>query len=350
MVTGFRFGDWEIGAGRCFVIAEAGVNHNGDVELAHRLIDAAGDAEADAVKFQTFDPERLVSPSASKAEYQIANTGTAGTQLEMLRSLVLPREAHAELQSHAEERSVCFLSTPFDEGSADFLHELGVPLFKVGSGDLTNHSLLAHLARKGLPLIISTGMASLGEVEEAVAVVEGAGDPPIALLHCVSNYPASPENSNLRAVDTLRETFSVPVGWSDHTEGIWVSLAAAARGADVVEKHFTLERTLPGPDHVASLEPDELRDLVHSIRRIETTLGDGLKAPIESEMAVAAVARRSLHARVDLSVGHRIGRSDLIALRPGTGIEPARLDEVCGRVLRAELSAGEMITSEHLGE
>jgi len=345
----FALGSRTIGEGHpCFVIAEAGVNHNGDVELAHRLVDVAADSGADAVKFQTFDPERLVSPLAAKAAYQVANTGSSESQLEMLRRLVLPRESLAPLAAHASERGLLFLSTPFDEASADLLEGLGMAAFKVPSGEVTNHPLVAHVAAKGKPVLMSTGMSTLAEVAEAVQVVKENGDPPLALLHCVTSYPAAAAECNLRAIQTMKAAFGLPVGWSDHSEGIQVSLAAVAAGANLLEKHFTLDRGLPGPDHQASLEPDELAALVKSVREIESALGDGVKRPAASELPNAAVVRRSLHASRPLPAGHLLGAADLIALRPGTGLPPALRDRLVGRRLRVAVERGEMLAERHL--
>ncbi len=338
-----------VGEGQpCLVIAEAGVNHNGEIGLAHRLVDVAADAGADAVKFQTFDPERLVSPLARKAEYQAANTGAAESQLEMLRRLVLPREALAPLAAHAAERGLLFLSTPFDEASADLLERLGVPAFKIPSGEVTNHPLVAHVAAKGKPVLMSTGMSTLAEVAEAVQVVREHGDPPLALFHCVTSYPAAPADCNLRAMGVMRATFGVPVGWSDHTEGMAVSLAAVAAGASLLEKHFTLDRGLPGPDHGASLEPAELAAMVKSVREVEAALGDGVKRPVASELANATVVRRSLHASRPLPAGHVLKPEDLIALRPGTGLPPALRQRLVGRKLKVDVEQGEMLAERHL--
>ncbi len=327
----------------CFVIGEAGVNHNGDLGLAHRLIDAAADARVDAVKFQTFDPDRLVTPDAPKARYQ--QTGSAGeeSQHAMLRRLTLPRSAHEELRRHAAERNLLFLSTAFDEESADFLDALGVPAFKAPSGELTNHPFLAHLARKGKPLLVSTGMGSLEEVADAVEVIRTNGATHFALLHCVTSYPAQASDCNLRAMATMERLFGVPVGWSDHTPGVAVSCAAAALGAAVIEKHFTLDRTLPGPDHRASLEPRELANLVGTVRSIESCLGDGIKRPTVGEIELAPVVRRSLHAARDLPAGHALGEADLMALRPGSGVPPSQGPRFLGRTLRVPLKQGQMI-------
>jgi N-acetylneuraminate synthase/N,N'-diacetyllegionaminate synthase len=342
-------GERTIGKGQpCFVIAEAGVNHNGDVVLAHRLVDVAAEAGADAVKFQTFDPERLVSPAAGKAAYQIVNTGSAESQLEMLRGLVLPREALAPLAAHAKTRGLLFLSTPFDEDSVDLLDSLGMPAFKVPSGELTNHPFVAHVASKGRPVLMSTGMSTLAEVAAAVQVVRESGDPALALFHCVTSYPAAAADCNLRAMAAMRTAFGVPVGWSDHTEGTQVGLAAVAAGAAMLEKHFTLDRTMPGPDHRASLEPGELSAMVRMIREVEAAMGDGVKRPAAAELANAAAARRSLHASRALPPGHVLHEADLIALRPGTGLSPALRDRLVGRKLRVGLKRGEMLAEGHL--
>ena len=316
-----------------FVIAEAGVNHNGKVELAERLVDVAAQAGCDAVKFQTFDPALLATPTAGKADYQRETTGASGSQREMLEGLVLPRDAHARLRQRARDRGLVFLSTPFDEPSADFLEELGVPAFKVSSGDLTNELLLAHLAGKGRPLLLSTGMATLEEAADAVATCTRNGAEQLALFHCVSNYPAEPADCNLRAMGALRAATGRPIGWSDHTLGIAVSIAAVAAGAELIEKHFTLDRTLPGPDHRASLEPAELAAMVAGIRAASVALGDGVKQPRPSELAVAAVARRSLCYREDLAAGTKIEAHHLIALRPGTGLPTRELGSLLGRRL-----------------
>jgi N-acetylneuraminate synthase/N,N'-diacetyllegionaminate synthase len=336
-----RIGDREVGTGRSvFVIAEAGVNHNGRLDLAERLVDIAADAGADAVKFQTFDPKLLATPAAAKAEYQRETTGEGGSQLEMLQALVLPRDAHVQLQKRARDRGLIFLSTPFDEPSADFLETLDVPAFKVSSGDLTNVFLLKHLAAKQRPLLLSTGMATLDEVRAAVAVVQPQ---PVALFHCVSNYPAEPADCNLRAIATLRTATGVPVGWSDHTHGIDVTVAAVALGAELVEKHFTIDRTLPGPDHRASLEPHELAAMVRGIRNAEAALGDGEKRPRPSELAVATVARRSLCYREDLAAGAVVAEHHFIALRPGTGIATTEVGKLVGRRLARAVRHAQLV-------
>jgi N-acetylneuraminate synthase len=329
-----------------FVIAEAGVNHNGDLKAARDLIDVAVSAGVDAVKFQTFRADLLATPDAPKAEYQLQTTGTAESQLEMLRGLELSTDAHRELQAYCRERGIIFLSTPFDEEAVDLLDELGVPAFKISSGDLTNSPLLEYVAGKGKPVILSTGMAEISELIEAVSILNSAGCENPILLHCVSNYPAEPAEANLRAMQTMRAAFNLPVGFSDHTEGIDVSLAAVALGACVIEKHFTLDRTLPGPDHRASLEPAELRQLVQSIRRIESALGTGRKAPAASEVEIAKVARRSLFAGTDIAAGATLKREMVILRRPGTGISPAQLNTLLGRRTVRKIASGTLLTPE----
>jgi N,N'-diacetyllegionaminate synthase len=329
---------------RCFVIAEAGVNHNGDVALAHRLVDAAADAGVDAVKFQTFDPDLLASEAAPKAAYQVRTTGGGESQRDMLRKLALSRPAHAELKRHAEERGLCFLSSPFDESAADFLEELGVPAFKVPSGELTNLPFLAHLARKGRPLLVSTGMSTLDEVVEAMATIAAAGPAAVALFHCTSSYPAPADAVNLRAMATLRARLAVPVGYSDHTLGRAIPIAAVALGAELLEKHLTLDRALPGPDHAASIEPGELAALCADLRLVEAGLGNGDKVPHACELDTRAVARKSLLVARAVSAGAVVGAGDLRASRPGTGLSPARLSEVLGRRARRQLPAGHLLS------
>jgi len=332
----------------CFIIAEAGVNHNGDVELAERLVDVAVEAEADAVKFQTFKANRVVSAAAPKAEYQLWTTDSAESQLEMVKRLELSPQAHRELQAYCQKRGVLFMSTPFDEGSVDLLDELGVPVFKIGSGEVTNWPLLKYIASKGKPVIFSTGMSYLSEVDAAVRVIRDAGCDQLVLLHCVSNYPADPMDVNLRAMHTMRTAFQVPVGYSDHTPGIEVALAAVALGACVIEKHFTLDRQLPGPDHRASLEPDELKAMVQGIRLVEQVLGSGRKVPAPSEADSIRVARRSLVAAHDISTGTVLTEEDLAIKRPGTGLPPAMQPYVVGRTARTAIPAGTLIRLEML--
>jgi N-acetylneuraminate synthase len=350
MVKPVRIGDRSVGPDLpCLVIAEAGVNHNGSLEMALRLVDVAADAGADIVKFQTFRSEEVVSPIAPRADYQTRNTGSSESQLEMVKKLELPIEAFQAIKHHCDMRGIVFLSTPFDRGSVDLLKTLDVLAFKVGSGELTNLPFLKYIAEQRKPLIVSTGMSTLDEVKAAVDVVKKAEDPNLVLLHCVSNYPASASSVNLRAMKTLEKNFEVPSGYSDHTGGIEISLAAAALGACVIEKHFTLDRSLPGPDHKASLEPNELRAMAAGIRKVQAALGDGRKQPAAEELNTAAVARRSLVAACDLRAGTVLAESMIAIRRPGTGLPPARLQELIGRRLRQDLAAGNLFTLEMLG-
>ena len=336
-----------VGEGRpCFVIAEAGVNHNGDPELARKLIDAAAEAGADAVKFQTFKADRLMVPSAPKAAYQRVATGEAESQFEMIRKLELGDDVFRSLRDYCAKRAILFLSTPFDEGSADLIGEIGVPAFKISSGEVTNLSFLGHVARKGKPVILSTGMADEGEVARAVEAIRAAGNDQLILLQCTSAYPADPADVNLRAMRTMAHSFGVPLGYSDHTLGIEVALAAVAMGACVVEKHFTLDRKLPGPDHKASAEPAELAALVRGIRKVEAALGDGRKAPAASEADTASVARKSLVAAIDIPAGTVLTEDMMKAMRPGTGIPPAEAGRVVGRKAIRDIHQGEIIAWE----
>jgi len=331
-----------VGAGApVFFIAEAGVNHNGDPALAHRLIEVAAAAGADAVKFQTFRTEALVSRHAPKAPYQVETTGGAESQLEMLRKLELSVETFASLAKACQARGILFLSSPFDQASADDLERLGVAAFKTGSGELTNLPLLDHLAAKRRPIIVSTGMATLDEVATAVATVGGRA--PLALLHCVSAYPTPPQETNLRAMATMRARFACPVGFSDHTPGLTVSVAAVALGASIIEKHFTVDRTLPGPDHRASLDPAELTALVAAVREVEASLGDGDKRPTPAELPTRAVARKSLVAAHALRRGEMLTAAGVAVKRPGTGIAPGELDRALGRRLLRDVAVDEVI-------
>lgn len=332
---------------RCLIIAEAGVNHNGSLDLAHRLVDAAADAGADVVKFQTFRAERLASRMAPKAAYQTRETGGGQSQLDMLRTLELSEPAHHELLQHCTERGIEFMSSPFDTESLEFLVSLGVGRIKLGSGELTNAPMLLAVARTGLPLILSTGMSTLAEVEAALGVLAfgyaGIDTAPsraafhagwataaaraevvrqVSLLHCTTEYPAPRDQVNLRAMHTLQAAFGVVCGYSDHTEGIAVSLAAVALGANIIEKHFTLDRTMPGPDHKASLEPAALKALADGIREVEAALGDGIKVPVPAELSNMAVARKSLVAAKPIARGEAITADALAVKRPGSGLSP----------------------------
>ncbi len=341
---------------RTLVIAEAGVNHNGSLELALRLIDSAADAGADIVKFQTFRADALATATAAKAEYQVANTNESGSQLEMLRRLELAPEHHHALIERCRARGIRFMSTAFDAASLAFLATLDMPAVKIPSGDITCAPLLLQAARLRRPLIVSTGMCTMSDVEQALGVLalgltsarEPAGRAEfedafasaagqtalreyVTLLHCVTQYPAPFEAVNLRAMDTLAAAFGLPVGYSDHTTGIEISIAAAARGAVVIEKHFTLDRTLPGPDHAASLEPDELRQMVSAIRHVEGALGDGLKRPAPQEVANRSIARRSVVAARPIRAGTVLVVDDLACKRPGHGVSPLDYWDLVGR-------------------
>ena len=339
---------WLSPPGRTFVIAEAGVSHNGDIGLAKRLVDVAVEAGADAVKFQTFKVERLVTPDAPKADYQLQAMGADESQFEMLRRLELSPEAHMELFGYCRQRGILFMSTPFDEESVDLLEEL-VPIFKIPSGEITNLPFLAYVARKRKPMIVSTGMSYMDEVKIAVRTIEDVGNSSLVLLHCVSDYPANPRDANLRAMYTMSAEFSVPVGYSDHTPGIEVALAAVALGACVIEKHFTLDRSLPGPDHQVSLEPDELAVLVRGIRSVEKALGHARKEPVPSEADIAAVARRSLVAARDIPSGTVLAEEDVAIKRPGTGLPPAMRSKLVGKKAKEDIPIGTLLTLEMVG-
>jgi N-acetylneuraminate synthase len=329
-------------------VAEAGVNHNGSLELAHQLVNAAVGAGADAVKFQTFKAERVLTPDAPKAEYQKQTTGAAESQFEMIRRLELSFEAHRDLMRYCQDKGILFMSSPFDELSADLLAELGVAVFKIPSGEITNLPFLSHVAGKGKPLIVSTGMAYLSEVETAVRSIEAAKNRDYVLLQCTSNYPADPADANLAAMRTMATAFTALVGYSDHTLGIEVPLAAVALGACVVEKHLTIGRTLPGPDHRASLEPEEFSSMVQGIRKVESALGHGRKEPAASEANTASTARKSLVAARDIPAG-AILTEELIAIkRPGTGLSPAFRSYLAGRTARLPIPEGALLTLEML--
>lgn len=343
MVT-VTIADRAIGSGQpCFIVAEAGVNHNGSLETAHLLIDAAVCAGADAVKFQTFKAERVMSAYAPKARYQLEMTRAGESQLEMAKRLELPEEAFRELDRYCRQRGIHFLSTPFDEESADFLAQLGVPAMKIPSGELTNLPLLERVAGYGKPMIVSTGMSTLEEVRTAVEAIRGAGGRQIILLHCTSSYPAIPADANLRAMRAMAEAFDLPVGYSDHTVGVEVALAAVALGACLVEKHLTVDRTLPGPDHRISAEPDELAALVRGIRTVEQALGHGRKEPVPAEAEIAAVARKSLVAACDIPSGARLTEALIAIKRPGTGLSPAMRSALIGRSSKQHIPEGTLL-------
>ncbi|MEO8475080.1 MAG: N-acetylneuraminate synthase [Chryseolinea sp.] len=328
---------------KVIIIAEAGVNHNGDIGLAKKLIDTAAEAGADYVKFQTFKAEKLVSPSARKAEYQQVNDSDKDTsQFSMLKRLELDAGMHRELMEYAAQKRIGFLSTGFDPESLDLLYELGIELYKIPSGEITNLPLLEKIASFGKPVIISTGMATLQDIDDAIGALISGGinKTNITVLHCNTQYPTPMEDVNLRAMQTIANSFQVKVGYSDHTLGIEVPIASVALGACVVEKHFTLDRTLPGPDHAASLEPNELAQMVSAIRNIELALGTAFKEPSPSELPNMAVARKSVHLVFERKQGDLLIEDDLIMLRPGDGISPMNFRSTIGRRLLRDLPAG----------
>jgi N,N'-diacetyllegionaminate synthase len=336
---------------KTFIIAEAGVNHNGDEKMALALVEAAAKSGADAVKFQTFSADKVVRKGAETAEYQKQATGESD-QHAMLKSLEMSETLHRRLFDHCTQLGIEFMSTAFDEDALDFLIALGVKRIKVPSGEITNLPFLRHMASKGLPLIVSSGMAELNEVVAAVDTiretrkVQGFAEPlaeMVTILHCTSNYPADNADVNLRAMATIARATGLPVGYSDHTLGLAVSTGAVALGATVIEKHFTLDSELPGPDHKASLEPHQLTSLVRQIRDVEVALGSDIKAPTASELPVRDLVRRSVTTVRSVAAGAVIGRDDITLLRPGTGIPPIDLDKVIGRKSARNISAGETL-------
>lgn len=340
-----ELGDHPVGGeAPVFVIAEAGVNHNGDPDLAHRLVDAASQAGADAVKFQTFEPDLVVTASSATADYQADRTGVT-SQRDLLAGLTLPGGTWEDLSDHAADRDLVFLSTPFDERSLEIVTSLGVEAIKVPSGEVTNLPFLREVAATGLPVVLSTGMATLEEVDAAVAVLDAPTR--LCILHCVTAYPAPAEESNLRVIPALHDRYGVPAGWSDHTLGEATAIAAVALGAAVLEKHVTLDRAMKGPDHAASLDPEGLRSYVLAVRTVRQALGDGVKQPVPSERPNMEPVRRSWHAARDLGKGDQIGEGDVIALRPASGISPAV--RIVGRRLIRSVERTQPITEEMLG-
>lgn len=339
---------------KVIIIAEAGINHSGNLQTAERLIEVAADAGADFVKFQTFNVDKLVSKKARKAEYQARNLNDGSDdQYSMLKSLELSNEDHQFLVKKCEEHNVRFLSTAFDEDGIDYLDQLGLPFFKSPSGEITNYPYLRKLGQKGKPVVLSTGMATMQEVKDAVGVLTefGLKKKQITVLHCNTEYPTPMEDVNLKAMNSLGEKLNVSIGYSDHTLGIEVPIAAVARGAKVIEKHFTLDRSLPGPDHSASLEPDELKAMVEGIRNIEKALsGDGTKKPSKSEKKNIDIARKSIHLNRKMEKGEVLKEEDLIPLRPGDGISPMKWDNIIGKVLSNSLEKGSVITWNDLNE
>lgn len=321
---------------KVFIIAEAGVNHNGDIQLAKKLIDVAVEAKVDAVKFQTFKASTIVCEDAKKAEYQMKTTDNAETQYEMLRRLELSKEAHVELMQYCKQKGIMFLSTPFDVDSVDLLTSLGIETIKIPSGEITNYPYLKKIGRTKKSVIMSTGMSTLEEIHEAIKVLRDNGSEDITLLHCNTEYPTPFEDVNLHAMIMMKDEFALRVGYSDHTEGIEVPIAAVALGAQVIEKHFTLDKTMEGPDHKASLEPNELAEMVKAIRNIENALGNGHKQPSLSERPNSAVVRKSIVAAKKIEKGELFTEENLTTKRPGTGISPMKWEDVIGReALRA---------------
>jgi N,N'-diacetyllegionaminate synthase len=328
------------------IIAEAGVNHNGDMELAHKLIDVAAEAGANLVKFQTFRASELVTPDAPKAKYQADATNNNEGQLEMLRALELSAEDHRVLFAHCENRGVAFLSTAFDDVSTDLLNEFVMPLQKIPSGEITNVPYLRRAGARSEPIVMSSGMATLAEIEFALDTLceAGAALNNITVLHCNTQYPTPFEDVNLKAMQTIRAAFpGIHVGYSDHTQGVEVPIAAVAMGASVIEKHFTIDRTLPGPDHAASLEPDELKAMVSGIRNIERALGTGRKAPSPSEAPNLDVVRKSIVSSRKISEGELFSEENLATKRPGGGLSPTLWDATVGRTARRAFAVNERI-------
>lgn len=325
-----------------FIIAEAGVNHNGSMDLAYKLVDAAKDAGADCIKFQTFKAEKLVAKSAKKAEYQKATTGDSSQQ-DMLKKLELTYEEFIQLKEYCEKKGICFLSTPFDFDSIAFLDSLDMPFWKIPSGEITNLPYLLALAKTRKPVVMSTGMCEMKEIEEAISVLREHGTPEIKILHCNTEYPTPFEDVNLKAMQSLRENFGLEVGYSDHTKGIEVPVAAVALGAAVIEKHFTLDRTMEGPDHKASLEPQELAEMVKSIRNIEAALGSGKKEPSPSEKKNIAVARKSIVAAGPIKKGELFSEDNITVKRPGSGISPMKWFDVIGKTAKRDFEEDELI-------
>lgn len=332
---------------RVLIIAEAGVNHNGDLSIARKLIEAAANAGADYVKFQTFKAENLVTKSAQKAAYQAKNINDGdNSQFQMLKNLEIPHEWHFELRDYANSLGIKFLSTGFDEESIDFLDDLGIDLFKIPSGEITNRPYLKHIAKKMKEVIFSTGMANMQEVLDAmnIFIEEGIERDRITILHCNTEYPTPMLDVNLKAMNTIQEVLGVQVGYSDHTLGIEVPIAAVALGAKVIEKHFTLDKSMPGPDHIASLDPLELKCMIQAIRNIELAMaGSGTKEPSQSELNNIAVARKSIYFRRALRKGEIVVEDDLIMLRPGDGISPMQMDFIIGKVLSKDIESGSKV-------
>ena len=335
---------------KTLIIAEAGVNHNGDFELAKQLVDKAYEAGADIVKFQTCKAENVISRYADKAEYQKKTTGEADSQLDMVRKLMLTYEQYGQLKEYCDQKDIEFLSTAFDLPSVDYLHSIGMKRWKIPSGEITNLPLLIKIAQLHEPIIMSTGMSDLSDVEEAVKVLKDNGAEDITLLHCTTEYPAPYEDVNLKAMETMAEKFDLPVGYSDHTKGIEIPVAAVARGACVIEKHFTLDRNMEGPDHKASLEPQELKQMVDSIRNVEVAIGDGVKKVSASELKNQDIARTSIIAKTKINAGDEFTEENITTKRPGNGINPMRWFDLLGKKAKHDYEEDYLIEKDELDE
>lgn len=330
---------------RTYIIAEAGVNHNGSIDIAKRMIDAAAKAGADAVKFQAFVPEEIACGNAPKAEYQKRTTGSKGSQLDMLKRLALDADGHRKLLGYCKKKGIAFLSSPFDMQSIDLLNGLGLPVFKIPSGEITNLPYLQKIGSMKRQIVMSTGMADMKEIDRALKVLLKAGTAKkdITLLHCNTEYPTPFADVNLLAMAAMKKRFGVKVGYSDHTPGIEASVAAVALGAEVIEKHFTLDRRMKGPDHKASLEPKELEAMVRAIRNVETALGEGIKRPSPSEIKNRAIARKSIVASRDIKKGEAFSKENITTKRPGTGIDPMAWNKLIGKKAKRNFKTDELI-------
>lgn len=328
---------------KVFIIAEAGVNHNGDIEIAKQLVDTAVWAGADAVKFQTFKAENLVGKDVRKAEYQIVTTGESESQFDMLKKLELTTDMHEQLMEYCKNRGIMFLSTPFDVASLNYLVRCGVDIIKIPSGEITNYPYLKQAGRTGKKIIISSGMSTLEEVKAAITVLKDNGSKDITVLHCNTEYPTPYADVNLRAMLTLQDELGIAVGYSDHTTGIEIPIAAVAMGATVIEKHFTLDKNMKGPDHKASLEPNELWEMVKSVRNIELALGNGEKIPSESEKKNIKIVRKSIVAKCKIKKGDIFTEKNLTVKRPGTGINPMEWENVIGKAAKKDFYMDELI-------
>lgn len=333
---------------RVFIIAEAGVNHNGSLNIAKKMIDAAKLSGADAIKFQTFKAEDIAIATAKKATYQAANTKGTSSQRDMLKALELKDSDFISLAKYARKKRIVFLSSAFDKGSVDLLDKIGVAAFKIASGEITNLPLIKYIAQKRKPIILSTGMSNLKEIKIAIDTIKSHGVNNITLLHCVSEYPVRLENVNLKAMQTLKNNFKVPVGFSDHTNGIATAAAAVAMGATVIEKHFTLSRRMRGPDHKASLEPDEFAVMVSFVRQVEKTLGNGIKKATKLEERIKKDVRKSLVAKIAIPKDIKISASMIDIKRPGTGIAPANLNKVLGKITKRAIIKDSLISFKDL--